>query len=41
MLEHPKIAEAAVMGIDDAEFGQRIAAAVVLKQVCITTASTY
>jgi acyl-coenzyme A synthetase/AMP-(fatty) acid ligase len=33
LLDHPSIAEAIVVGIDDAEFGQRVAAAVVLKEV--------
>ncbi len=32
---HPKVSEAIVVGIDDEEFGQRIAAAVVLHRVCI------
>ena len=31
---HPKVSEATVVGIDDEEFGQRIAAAVVLHRVC-------
>ncbi|KAJ9602991.1 hypothetical protein H2200_012286 [Cladophialophora chaetospira] len=35
ILEHPKIAEAIVVGVDDAEYGQRIAAAVVLREVGI------
>ncbi|KEF54498.1 uncharacterized protein A1O9_09665 [Exophiala aquamarina CBS 119918] len=33
ILEHPIIAEAIVVGVDDNEFGQRIAAAVVLSEV--------
>jgi acyl-CoA synthetase (AMP-forming)/AMP-acid ligase II len=33
ILEHPKVAEAIVVGVDDLEYGQRIAAAVVLKPV--------
>lgn len=33
ILQHPKVAEAIVVGLDDAEFGQRIAAAVVLHEV--------
>jgi malonyl-CoA/methylmalonyl-CoA synthetase len=33
LLDHPRIAEAIVVGVDDAEFGQRVAAAVVLKEV--------
>jgi acyl-CoA synthetase (AMP-forming)/AMP-acid ligase II len=33
ILEHPNIAEAIVVGVDDDEFGQRIAAAVVLNEV--------
>jgi malonyl-CoA/methylmalonyl-CoA synthetase len=33
ILEHPRIAEAIVVGVDDDEFGQRIAAAVVLNEV--------
>jgi malonyl-CoA/methylmalonyl-CoA synthetase len=33
ILEHPMIAEAIVVGVDDEEFGQRIAAAVVLNEV--------
>ncbi|KAK5048671.1 hypothetical protein LTR84_005762 [Exophiala bonariae] len=32
MTNHPKIAEAIVVGVDDDEFGQRVAAAVVLKE---------
>ncbi|KAK5050537.1 hypothetical protein LTR84_003818 [Exophiala bonariae] len=32
ILEHPNIAEAIVVGVDDDEFGQRIAAAVVLNE---------
>lgn len=35
ILEHPKVAEAIVVGLEDAEFGQRIAAAVVLHEVCL------
>lgn len=31
LLEHPSIAEIAVVGLKDAEFGQKIAAVVVLK----------
>ncbi|KIW39196.1 uncharacterized protein PV06_08991 [Exophiala oligosperma] len=33
ILQHPKVAEAIVVGLDDAEFGQRIAAAVVLHEL--------
>lgn len=33
ILEHPKIAEAIVVGVDDEEYGQRVATAVVLKDV--------
>jgi malonyl-CoA/methylmalonyl-CoA synthetase len=33
ILSLPEIAEAIVVGIDDMEFGQRVAAAVVLKDV--------
>jgi acyl-coenzyme A synthetase/AMP-(fatty) acid ligase len=33
-MDLPQIAEAIVVGVDDAEFGQRIAAAVVLEDVC-------
>jgi malonyl-CoA/methylmalonyl-CoA synthetase len=32
ILEHPRVAEAIVVGVDDHEFGQRVAAAVVLKE---------
>lgn len=34
ILAHPKISEVIVVGVDDHEFGQRVAAAVVLKEVC-------
>jgi malonyl-CoA/methylmalonyl-CoA synthetase len=33
ILTHPKVAEAIVVGVNDHEFGQRVAAAVVLKEV--------
>ena len=38
ILQHPKVAEAIVVGLDDAEFGQRIAAAVVLHEVSLSGA---
>jgi acyl-coenzyme A synthetase/AMP-(fatty) acid ligase len=31
---HPKVEEGIIVGVEDEEFGQRIAAAVVLKNVC-------
>jgi malonyl-CoA/methylmalonyl-CoA synthetase len=37
ILAHPKVAEAIVVGVDDQEFGQRIAAAVVLRNVSMPT----
>jgi malonyl-CoA/methylmalonyl-CoA synthetase len=33
ILQHPEIAEAIVVGVDDDVYGQRIAAAVVLRDV--------
>jgi malonyl-CoA/methylmalonyl-CoA synthetase len=33
VLSHPKVSEAVVVGVNDDEFGQRIAAAVVLHNV--------
>ncbi|KAL4804330.1 acetyl-CoA synthetase-like protein [Aspergillus unguis] len=35
ILKHPKIAEASVLGLEDEEYGQRIAAAIVLKEPSI------
>ena len=40
ILTHPKVSETIVVGIDDYEFGQRVAAAVVLKEVCVLLAKS-
>ena len=34
IMDHPKVSEAIVVGVDDPEYGQRIATAIVLKEVC-------